>query len=238
MYEGEKRDWCKKDSSPICHSTPKLARLLRSDDNKKELFTFLSEQVMTIVIEGKQIVATHGTKVLCSPPLTVGSNLSPCLHEEADTRMMVHVADAVGNGHKSIMIRTADTDVVVLAVAAVAALSLDELWMSYGTGKSHKVLPAHVFAKALGSSKSRCLPFFHVLTGCDTTSFFAGHGKKTACTTWENFPDVTRAFLELARAPSAISSGSLSLIERYLILMYDKTSPLSKVRVDINEIVY
>ena len=32
---------------------------LRSDDNKKELFTFLSEQAMTIVIEGKQIVATH-----------------------------------------------------------------------------------------------------------------------------------------------------------------------------------
>ena len=40
---------------------------------------------------------------------------------------MVHVADAVGNGHKSIMIRTAGTDVVVLAVAAVATLSLEEL---------------------------------------------------------------------------------------------------------------
>ena len=211
---------------------------LRSDDDKKELFTFLSEQAMTIVIEGKQIVATHGTKVLCSPPLMVGSTLSPCSHEEADTRMMVHVADAVGNGHKSIMIRTADTDVVVLAVAAVATLSLEELWVSYGTGKSHKVLPAHLFAKALGSSKSRCLPLFHALTGCDTTSFFAGHGKRTAWTTWENFPDVTCAFLELARAPSAISSESLSLIERYLILMYDKTSPFSKVRVDINEIVY
>ena len=34
---------------------------LRSYDNKKELFTFLSERAMTIVIEGKQIVATYGT---------------------------------------------------------------------------------------------------------------------------------------------------------------------------------
>ena len=100
---------------------------LRSDDNKNELFTFLSEKAMTILIEGKQIVATHGTKVLCSPPVMVGSTLSPCSHEEADARMMVHVADAAGNGHKSIMIRTADTDVVVLAVAAVATLSLEEL---------------------------------------------------------------------------------------------------------------
>ena len=69
---------------------------------------------MTIVIEGKQIVATHRTKVLCSPPLTVGSHLSPCSHEEADTRMMVHVADAVGNGHKSIMTTTTTTTTTTL----------------------------------------------------------------------------------------------------------------------------
>ena len=125
---------------------------------------------MTIVIEGKQIVATHGTKVLGSPPMTVGDNMPPCSHEEADTRMMVHVTDAVGNDHKSIMIRPADTDVVVLAVAAVATLNLEELWVSYVTDKSHKVLPAHLFAKAFGSSKSRSLPLFHALTGFDTTS--------------------------------------------------------------------
>ena len=97
--------------------------------------------------------------VLCSPPLTVGSNLSPCSHKDADTRKTVRVADAVGNGHKSVMIRTADTDVVVLAAAAaaVATLSPEELWVSYGTGKSHKVLPVHLFAKTFGSSKSRCL---------------------------------------------------------------------------------
>ena len=96
---------------------------------------------MTIVIEGKQIVATHRTKVLCFLPLTVGSNLPPFSHAEADTRMMVHVADAVGKSRKSIMIRTADTDVVVLPVAAVATLSLEELWVSYGTGKSQRSHP-------------------------------------------------------------------------------------------------
>ena len=40
---------------------------------------------------------------------------------------MVHVADAVGNGHKLIMIQTADNDVVVLAVTAVVTLNLEEL---------------------------------------------------------------------------------------------------------------
>ena len=140
--------------------------------------------------------------------MTVRNNLPPCSHEEADTRMMVHVVDAIGNSHKLIVIRTAGTDVVVLAVAGLVTVNLEELWVSYGTGKSHKVLLTHLFAKALGTSKSRYLPLFHALMGCDTTSFFNGHGKRTAWTTWENFPDVTCAFLELACAPSAISSES------------------------------
>ena len=33
---------------------------------------------------------------------------------------MVHIADAVQDDHQSVMIRSTDTDVVMLAVAAVA----------------------------------------------------------------------------------------------------------------------
>ena len=71
--------------------------------------------------------------------------------------------------------------------------------------------------------------------GSDTTSFFDGHGKRTACAAWENFPDVTGAFLVLASAPSAISVASLSTIERYVILIYDRTSHLNKVPVYVKE---
>ena len=98
-----------------------------------------------------------------------------------------------------------------------------------GQEKKHKILPAHLFARALGPSKSKCLPVFHALTGCDTTSFCAGHGKKTAWTTWDNFPDATSAFVELGSTPSAVSNESLAIIERFVILMYDRTSPLCKV---------
>ena len=55
--------------------------------------------------------------------------------------MMVHVADAVEKGHKSVMIRTTDTEAIVLAVAAVVSIDLSELWGSYETGKIHKILP-------------------------------------------------------------------------------------------------
>ena len=144
---------------------------LRLDNNKKELFLFVSEQVVRTAIEGKQIIVTRGEEVLCSPPATRRNKLSPCSHEKEDTRMMVHIADAVQDGHQSIMIRSTDTDVVGLVVTT---LDLKELWVYYGTRKNHRILLAHLFAKALGPSKSKSLPIFHALTGCDTTSFFAG----------------------------------------------------------------
>ena len=44
--------------------------------------------------------------------------------EEADTRIFLHVADAVNHGNQKVMIRTVDTDVLVLVVAAVQQLLL------------------------------------------------------------------------------------------------------------------
>ena len=140
---------------------------------------------------------------------------------------MVHITDAVQDGHQSVMIRSTDTDVVVLTVAAVATLDRKELWVSYETGKNQKILPAHL------SPSPPCLPIFHALTGCDTTSFFAGYGKRPAWAVWENFPNVTSTFLELAGTPSSISEENLCTIERFIILIYDRTSHLSKVGVNL-----
>ena len=167
--------------------------------------------------------------VLCYPSTYTSEKLSPCSYEEADIRMMVHIADAVDKGHNSIMIRTVDTDVVVLAVAAVHTLGIKELWVSFGTGKNHKILPTHRYSSALGPLRSRSLPIFHALTGGDTTSFFARHGRKTAWNTWETYPEVTRAFVELASGPSSIIDETLATIERFIVLMYDRTSTLDKV---------
>ena len=89
------------------------------------------------------------------------------------------MAHAVQNGHQKIMIQTVDTDVVVLAVAAAQGLKAgDELWLAFGTGKSLRYLASHEISAALGPEKARAPPVFHALTGCDTVSSFAGHGKK------------------------------------------------------------
>ena len=64
------------------------------------------------------------------------SALQPTNHEEADTRLFLHVADAVYSGHKSVLIRTTDSDVVVIAVQVITHMKnkIDELWIAFGSG--------------------------------------------------------------------------------------------------------
>ncbi len=70
----------------------------------------------------------------CVSPTQDTSSLAPCDHEEADTWIIVHLADAVNKGYKKILLRTVDMYVVVLAVAA--KVDIEELWIAFGTAKS------------------------------------------------------------------------------------------------------
>ena len=91
---------------------------MRLADNKKELFFFKANEVITIQTD-KQIISLKD--VICQQERDT-DGLSPCSHEEADTRMMLHVADAAKQ-YNTITIHTVDSDVVVLAVYMFAKLT-------------------------------------------------------------------------------------------------------------------
>ena len=133
-------------------------------------------------------------------------------------------------GHHSIVIRTVDTDVVVLAVSVVQELQPEnELWLAFGTDRSFRYLAAHEIAAGLGREKARALPMFHALTGCDTVSSFARHGKKTARAVWTVLPELTEALLLLSSAPRDIPNDAMCIIERFVILLYDRTSKCTDI---------
>ena len=54
---------------------------------------------------------------------------------DADTQMLLH-EDVARRGFRKITLRTVDTDVVVLAIANVSELNLEELWVAFGTGNN------------------------------------------------------------------------------------------------------
>lgn len=76
--------------------------------------------------------------------------LAPYTRREADTRIMVHVKDVVSRGHSLILVRTVDANVVVLAIATAAKMSVPEFWIQFETGKTQRYLAVHDYAKLLG----------------------------------------------------------------------------------------
>ena len=128
-------------------------------------------------------------------------------------------------GTRTSYYRTVDTDVVVLAVSLAHKLECDRLYIAFGTGKSFRYLDATYMALMLGNDRCTALPSFHALTGCDITSSFAGIRKRTAWSAWNAFDDMTPALCTLAQMPTPADVRQLlPVIERYIVLMYDRGS--------------
>lgn len=198
---------------------------LRVNENKTELFQFLAKELESTSVENKELYTTYGEYVLSSPRR---DGLMQCSHEEADTRILLHALDASQCGYRKILIRTIDTDIVVLAVSEVKDMDIDEMWIAFGMGKHYRFLPVHDIAVQLEADKCRALPMFHAITGCDTVSFFSGKGKKSAWDVWNVFPEITNVFASLTVTPGGFSNDIAS-IERFVVLLYSRTSSQASV---------
>ena len=85
--------------------------------------------------------------------------MGQCNHEEADTCIVVHVHHALERGAESVLVRTVDTNVVVILV---------RVWK----GRHFSVININRICSSLGESKSRAPPAFHAFNGCDCTLQF------------------------------------------------------------------
>ncbi|VDI78636.1 Hypothetical predicted protein [Mytilus galloprovincialis] len=122
------------------------------------------------------------------------------------------------------MIRTVDTDVVVIAVSAVHKLNITSLWMAFAVGINFRYIPVHEIAIFMGPYKSNATLFFHAFSGCDQVSSFSNHGNKPAWDTWLSFDAVTKDFKLLSDKPNDDSVNEAALnIERFVVLIYDRT---------------
>ena len=171
---------------------------MKNNDNKTELFKLLAVNITQIHSNVVDVIATHLEEVLSNNTNIDVSTIQPCNHEEADTRLLLHVLHASKNGFKKQLIVTVDTDVVVLAIHHFFSLNLQELWVEIGVGKNRRWLPIHLYAATLKEDICKALSFWFALTGCDSVSMFAGRGKKTAWSVWQKYPEATDVFKRFA----------------------------------------
>ena len=115
----------------ICKDFQKFRR---NGTNKTELFKMIAEAVIQILETLATIVATIGSKIVSNSSLEK-LNIEPCNHEQADSRLLLHVLDGVNSGIKKVSIITVDMDVVFIALRHFFILNLGELWIEFGVDK-------------------------------------------------------------------------------------------------------
>ncbi|KAG1677784.1 Amiloride-sensitive sodium channel subunit beta [Nymphon striatum] len=202
--------------------------------NKQELFSFLSDIIATAELpSGKVVAITCGEKVEMNGGVHL---METCDHEEADTQILIHLQDALQHGATTCLVRTVDTDVIVILIGKFYYLLTicpsAEIWVAFGTGKDFRYININAVAQALGIEISTSLPIFHSFTGCDTVSSFYGRGKKTAWQAWKAYKEVTETFVYIASNPFEmldVTSRHFEQLERYCIILYDKTSSLTSM---------
>ena len=129
-------------------------------------------------------------------------------------------------GAKSVVIRSTDTDVVVLAVSYFDHLQkfgLEELWLQYGSGVKRRYISVNEIFKELGKDKSVALRGFHAFTGCDYVSFFGSKGNRTAWAAWTD-DETTQAFINMSIPSQCQPESLLPALEKFIVKMYGVNS--------------
>ena len=179
------------------------AAFLRVDLNKQEFFVELAKNFKNIMLQqDKQLFTTIlGDSASSLPDADVGA-IAPCTQEESDTRRVLHVATTTVACYRRVMVRTSDSD-VVLVVSTFVALGqqIDERWIAFGIRQCYRYIPVHYIVRERGPSKAKALPGFHALTGCDKTSEFFGKAKKIAWSVWQSLTELTLP-LQLLSSPN------------------------------------
>ena len=109
------------------------AKCFKDSSNKAELFQFIAEKVTRNRTDHKMVLATQGENVIFSSTIDI-DRFPPCNHEEANTRMFLHLKDFSATEHRKVSLKTVDTDVVIIATSLFHKLDLEELGIEFGTG--------------------------------------------------------------------------------------------------------
>ena len=143
------------------------ASFLKDSSNKAELIHLIAEKITRNRTHHKLVLARL-LVVIFSSTIDI-DHFSPCNHEEADTRMFLHLKDFSATGHGKVSLKTVDAEVVVIALSLFHKFDL-ELWTEFGTGFNLEWLPVHEYVENLRESICQAMPVWFAFTGCDTVS--------------------------------------------------------------------
>ena len=147
------------------------------------------------------------------------------------------------HGAQKVLIRTVDTFVVVIAIAEYSNLCLIRpdvsVCIAFGMGKHFQYKSIDTICEALGPRKAKALftiPFHHLLR---YHIVLPGKRKKSARDAWNAYEEVMEAFLSVLDSkftPSDADFAVFSVIEQFVVVLYDKNSSASKINATRREL--
>ena len=147
-------------------------------DNKESLAVFLKNELLYKAPVGDRELVVSG----CNDGTAASSAGRNVVHiyssqEEADAQIVLHASEVKSRGYERIIVKSSDTDVLLLLIAFYPRLS-NEVWMKAGTSKTYRYIAVHDVQYQ--DEVRYTLLAFHAITGCDTTSQLHGISKKAA----------------------------------------------------------
>ena len=105
----------------------------RNNDNKTDLFHFLADKIAEITVPNV-IIVTKGPKVLSTSEFFLDTL-------DVTMKKLTLVSSCMPEGHKTIMIKANDTDIVMIALSVfpyLQSLGLQQMWVTFRQGQSQR----------------------------------------------------------------------------------------------------
>ena len=160
----------------------------------------------------------------------VHAKLKKRINDSSYTLNLIH------NGYKNILVRTIDTDVLVLLISHIGRVELGDVDIHAYLINSEIYYGIRAIIQELESNICRALPFLYALSGCDTVSSFYGKGK---CKAYDvslkssQKDDLTEVFIKLGETPAEVTPNMMNVLESYVLDLYgSKHTTLGAARLD------
>ena len=158
----------------------------------------------------------------CLQHMGEGTPIGQCNHEEAGTRILVHLSHAIQT--KPIgLIHTGDIDIVVILLEnhqeIILANPAADIWIYFHAGKSKKIINLNSFAANLDEETCKSLALFHTLAGPDSTSDFKFTETRSCCnilTKCNLFPFI-QEFAKITDAPYCVCPSLREVVANYYV---------------------
>ena len=202
---------------------------LRNDNFKREFVKFLcsalEDSSLSYIFSDKTVyvtqdsscysfIAINGTVIKKEEPSFFSS------HEEADTRMIAHLATV--KAPATVVIKTSDTDVLVIAIANHSKLTEGiHCYLEVGqlSKNTNRYVDVTKISLHLGISLSNALAGWHAEGGNDFNPSYAKKGKKKPFEMLENDESAQSAFASLGLT-KYLSQQTIDEIEKFVCQVY------------------